>query len=136
MSNIILKISGGFLGLFGIISMIITSSLIFNIKGFSHHHANQLPYLLYVNFACSFLYLFASYGFFTKNKWTTACLFVTVAILILSYVGLIIHIQAGGLFDIFTIKLMLVKVSLTILFAGISWFYLTRTKLVALESYH
>jgi len=136
MSNIILKISGAFLGLFGIISMFITSSIIFKLNFLKIQHTNQLPYILYVNFACSFLYLFASYGFFTKNKWTTASLFSAVGILIFTYVGLIIHIQAGGFLDMFIIKLMLVKVSLTILLAGISWFYLTRTKLDAFETYN
>lgn len=132
MSNVILKISGTFLAVFGMASLFMTTSILLNVDGFQQKHQNFIPFIVYINFFCSFLYLLAAYGFFTNNKWTTGVLFFAVAVLIAAYVAMIIHIQTGGAFEIRTVKVMLARVSLTILSAGISWFYLTRTKLIGL----
>jgi hypothetical protein len=58
-------------------------------------------------------------------------LFIAVGILIVAYIALIIYIQVGGVFEMKTVKAMLARISLTILLAGVSWYYITRTKLMA-----
>jgi hypothetical protein len=130
MNDKALKISGTVLGLFGILSLFISTSVIFDLFGMRQREGNTVFFIIYVNFLSSFAYLFCSYGFFTKNKLTTKVLFITLAILLASYVGLICYIQVGNVIELVLIKVMLIRVSLTIIFAGISWYYITRVRLI------
>jgi len=130
MSNIILKVVAVFVALFGLISLFMTTSILFDLFDMREKEGNYIPFIVYANFICSFIYLFSSYGLFTKKKWTTMWLFIAAGILILAYIGLIIHIQSGRLFEIRTVKAMLARVSITIVLAGISWYYISRTKLL------
>ncbi len=132
MSNIILKLSAIFLAFFGILSLFMTFSVIFDFFGIREKEGNYIPFIVYANFICSFIYLYCSYGLFTKNKYTTTCLFVASAILMVAYAGLIVHIQLGGVFELKTVKAMLARTSITILLAGLSWYYISRTKLIAI----
>jgi len=129
MSNKILQISGIFMFLFGLLSLFMSTSILLDLFGIREKEGHYVPFIVYANFICSFFYLFSGYGFFTKKKWTTVILFIAVALLITAYIGLIFHIQAGKAFEIQTVKAMLLRVSLTIVFAGISWYYISRTKL-------
>ena len=132
MNNLIIKIAAVFVGVLGVVSLFMTTSILLDLFEIREKEGSYVPFIVYANFICSFLYLFCCYGFFTKNKWTTTCLFVAVGILIIAYIGLIIYIQTGGIFEMKTVKAMLVSVSVTILLAGISWYYITRTKLLAI----
>ena len=129
MNNKALKISGTILGLLGILSLFISTCVIFGLFGMREREGDSAFFIVYINFLSSFAYLFSSYGFFTKNKWTTKVLFATLAILLASYIGLICYIQAGNEIKLLLIIVMLIRVSLTIIFAGISWYYITRTQL-------
>ena len=131
MSNIIMKVSAVLVGILGVVSLFMTASIIFDLFEIREKEGNYVPFIVYANFVCSFLYLYCCYGFFTKNKCTTTCLFIAVGILIVAYIALIIYIQVGGVFEMKTVKAMLARISLTILLAGISWYYITRTKLMA-----
>jgi hypothetical protein len=131
MGNIIMKVSAVLVGILGVVSLFMTSSIIFDLFEIREKEGNYVPFIVYANFVCSFLYLYCSYGFFTKNRWTTILLFVAVGILILAYIALIIYIQVGGIFEMKTVKAMLGRISLTIVLAGVSWYYITRTKLIA-----
>jgi hypothetical protein len=130
MSNIILKISAIFLAFFGLISLFMTTSIIFDLFEIREKEGHYIPFIVYANFVCSFIYLFSSYGLFTKNKYTTGCLFVAAGILLIAYIALIVHIQFGGAFELKTVKAMLARTSITILLAGLSWYYISRTKLI------
>lgn len=130
MSKKILKVSGILMGLFGLITLFASASIILDLFGMRERAGNYILFIVYANFFCSFIYLFSAYGFFAKKKWTTVCLFIAVAILIMAYIGLIFHIQSGRIFEIRTVKTMLLRSSLTIVFAGISWSHISRTKLI------
>lgn len=130
MNDKALKISGTVLGLFGILSLFISTSVILDFFGMREREGDSVFFIVYINFLSSFAYLFCSYGFLTKKKWTTKVLFATLAILLASYIGLICYIQAGNEIELLLIIVMLIRVSLTIIFAGLSWYYITRTRLI------
>lgn len=130
MSNVILKIGGAFLGIFGLITLFMSASIILDLFGIREKEGKYVLFIVYANFISSFLYLFASYYFFINNKRATISLFTAVAILTVAYIALIIHIQLGRAFEIRTVKAMLARSFITILFAGISWYYLSRIKMV------
>ena len=133
MKNIILKLSALFLGVFGLVSLFMTGSIIFDLFEIRAKADNFIPFIIYTNFVCSFIYLFASYGLITKNKLTTICLFIAVAILIIAYVGLILYINSGGAYQTRTVIVMLFRIAVTIIFAGIAWYYISRTKLGSVQ---
>ncbi len=131
MNNIILKICAVFTGLFGLISLFMTSCILLDLFGIREKEGNYVLFIVYANFICSFIYLFCAYGLFAKKDWTTTSLFVALAILIAAYVGLILHIHAGRPFEMRTVKVMLARTAITILLAGISWYYISRLKLMS-----
>lgn len=129
MQNIILKTTGSILGLFGLLTLFMSTSIILDLFDIRQKEGNYVLFVVYANLVCAFIYLFASYCFFTNNKWATVALFIAVAILLAAYIGLVIHIQTGRSFEMRTVKAMLFRTSITIVFAGISWYFFTRTRL-------
>ena len=134
MQNIILKTTGSILGLFGLLTLFMSSSIIFDLFEIRQKEGNYVLFIVYANFICAFIYLFASYCFFTNNKWATIVLFIAVGILLVAYIALVIYIQTGRPFEMRTVKAMLFRTSITIVFAGISWYFLTRTRLIKSQS--
>ena len=129
MRNIVLKITGSVLGLLGLLTLFISSSLLFDLFGIRARLNHYVLFIVYANFICAFSYLFASYCFFTNKKEATVALFIGAAVLLAAYISLLIYIQTGRVFEIRTVKVMLLRTSVTIMFAGISWYFFTRTRL-------
>lgn len=131
MRKIALKTSGAILGVFGMLTLFISVSVLLSLFGIREKMGENLVFfILYTNLFCSFIYLYSSYCFFTENKRATKLLFIAVGVLIIAYLGLIVYIQMGYPYEVKTVAAMLGRTCLTILFAGISWYFLTRTKLV------
>ena len=130
MNNIILKLSAAFIAVFGLVSLFMTSSVIFDLFEIRSKEGNYIPFIVDTNFVCSLIYLLAAYGFFIKSSLAPVCLFIATIILIVAYVALIFYINSGGIYETKTVKAMLFRIAVTILFAGIAWYYITRTKLL------
>ncbi|MCC7506247.1 MAG: hypothetical protein IT259_13150 [Saprospiraceae bacterium] len=126
MKNIILSVSAVALALFALLTLFMSGSVIFDLFGIRAKEGNYVLFVVVLNFISGFLYLFAAYGLFTKKIWTTRLLLASVGILLLSFLGLMWHINSGGIYEEATIKAMLFRISITILFAGVSWFYLSK----------
>lgn len=127
----ILKITGSILAIFGLITLFLTASILFDLFNMRQKEGNYIPFIVDVNFVCSFLYLFAAYGFFVKNRFAPTALFIAAIILAVAYVGLIIYINAGGKYETKTVTAMLFRIAITLLYTGIAWYYITRTKLLS-----
>lgn len=126
----ILKITGVILAVFGLITLFLTGSILLDLFNIRQKEANYIPFIVDTNLVCSFLYLFAAYGFFVKSRFAPTSLVIAAIILVLAYVGLIIHINSGGKYETRTVMAMIFRIAITILYAGISWYYITRTKLL------
>ncbi len=127
----ILKITGVILALFGLVSLFLTGSILLDLFHMRAKEGNYVPFIVDTNFVCSFIYLFAAYGFFIKSRFAPTALFLALIILILAYVALVIHINSGGKYETRTVTAMLFRIAITILYAGIAWYYITRTKLLS-----
>ena len=125
-----LKISAIILTLFALITLFMSGSVIFDLFGIREKEGNYVLFIVIANFICGFLYLIAAYGLFAGKKWTTRLLLVSTAILLLSFAGLLWHINTGGIYEQQTIKAMLFRISLTILFTGISWHYISKENII------
>jgi hypothetical protein len=98
-----------------------SGSVIFDLFGIRAKEGNYVLFIVVSNFIAGFLYLFSAYGMFFQKNWTTSLLIFIAAILLLSFAGLLWHINGGGVYEQQTIKAMLFRIGITILFAGLSW---------------
>lgn len=126
MNKAILKISSIVLALFALITLFMSSSVIFDLFGIREKEGNYVLFVVISNFIAGFLYLSAAYGLLFQKKWTTSILLFTTIILIASFIGLLIHSYIGGLYEQKTIKAMLLRISITGLYTIISWFYISK----------
>lgn len=126
MKTIILKISGTILTLFALITLFMSTSVIFDLFGIREKEGNYVLFVVISNFIAAFMCLLGAYGLFTEKKWSTKLLLITTTILIVSFIGLLIHANSGGIYEHKTIKAMLSRIAITGAFAGISWYFITK----------
>jgi hypothetical protein len=126
MRNVILKASSVFMLLFGLVSLFMTTSIIFDLFQIRKMEGHYVSFIVYVNFICAIIYLIAAYGFLKEKKSTTIYLFVAGSILVIAFIVFLIYISRGGIYETKTVKAMSVRILITIAFTGISWNYLSR----------
>jgi hypothetical protein len=129
MKNIISKIAAVILTLFALLTLFLSTAVIFDLFGIRAKEGNYVLFVVWSNFISSILYLFAAYGFIKNKKWTTSLLGISTLILITAFVGLKIHASSGGIYETKTIGAMIFRVSVTLVFAIIAYFTITKKKL-------
>ena len=123
------KITSVFLFGFGLLTLFLSASIIFDLFEIRIREGNYVLFIVWANFICSFLYLLAAYGFRRSKKWTTKLLIISVLILIFGFIGLMIHIYSGGLYETKTIGAMIFRTSITIIFTLISYYNISKKQL-------
>ena len=113
------------LGAFGLLTLFLSTSVIFDLFGVRAKEGNYILFVVWANFISSILYLFAAYGFVKTRKWTASILGISASILVLAFIGLIIHINSGGIYETKTIGAMIFRISVTLAFAAIAYFSLS-----------
>ena len=127
-SKIILNMTGAVIALFGIVTLFMSTSVIFGLFDIREKEGNYVLFVVIANFICAFLYLAAAYGFFTRQTWTTMILNVAVGVLVITFIGLGMHIYSGGIYEQKTIGAMIFRTLLTIGFALISFKYISKNR--------
>jgi hypothetical protein len=122
MKNIIAYASGTILLAFGLLTLFLSSSVIFDLFGVREMEGNYVPFIVWANFIASLIYLFATYGFFSKKKWTGKILGLASGILILAFIFFILHINNGGIYEQKTVGAMIFRISLTLFFTFVAHF--------------
>ena len=118
------------LSLFALLTLFLSTSIIFNLFNIREKEGNYVPFIVWANFICSILYLIAAYGLIKLKKWATSLLAVSAVILIAAFVGLKVHISNGGIYELKTVNAMMFRIALTILFAIASYFLIIKQKLI------
>ena len=116
------------LGAFGLLTLFLSTSVIFDLFGIRAKEGNYVLFVVWANFVSSLLYLFAAYGFVKSKKWTTKLLSVSASILTLAFIGLIFHIYSGGIYETKTIGAMIFRITMTLVFTTIAYFSFSRKK--------
>ena len=106
---------------FGLLTLFLSSSVIFDLFGIREKEGNYVPFIVWANFISSILYLIAAVAWIKKMKVTSILLGISTAILALGFIGLLIHVNAGGLHETKTIGAMVFRTVLTLLFTIISY---------------
>lgn len=115
MKNIVNKISGGFLVIFGAVSLFMTLSIFFDLFGIREKEGNYVLSVVVANFVCAILYLLSAYGFFKKEAWTPKIIGTAFGILVIAYLFLILHIKQGGIYEKKTVIAMGFRSGITLL---------------------
>lgn len=126
--KIITYIIAAFLAVFGLITYFLSSSVIFDLFDIRVKEGNYVLFVVISNFISSILYIIAAYGFIKNRKWTTKALIISSIVLLIAFIGLLVHIKSGGLYETKTIYAMIFRISLTILFAVSSFILINRRK--------
>ena len=129
MKYTILKITAIALLLFALLTLFLSSSVIFNLFGIREKEGNYVPLVVWANFISSILYLAAAYGLFKMKKWSVWLLVISVVILVAAFIGLKLHISEGGLYEVKTLNAMIFRIGLTALLAVASYFLLQNKQL-------
>lgn len=108
------KIYIALLIIFGLMTVIIGGSVIFDLFGMRAKEGNFVPIVLHINFICGFLYLLSAYAITTKKNWTLKPLAMALVLLILAWIGLWHHIEENGLYEQKTIYAMAFRTILTL----------------------
>ncbi len=114
---------------FGLLTIFLSGSVIFDLFGIRAKEGNYVPLVVWSNFISSILYLAAAYGLLKMKKWPVWLLVISAVILVAAFIGLKIHISEGGLYEAKTVNAMIFRIGLTILLAVASYFLLKNKQL-------
>lgn len=106
---------------FGLLTLFLSSSVIFDLFGIREKEGNYVPFIVWANFISSILYLIAAVTWIKKMKVTLALLGISTTILALGFIGLLVHVNADGLHETKTIGAMVFRTVLTLIFTIISY---------------
>lgn len=110
------------LGAFGLLTLFLSTSVIFDLFGIRAKEGNYVLFVVWANFISSVLYLVSAYGFVKTKRWTSKILVISTSILSLAIIGLIFHINSGGIYETKTVGAMIFRTSFTLVFAVIAYF--------------
>lgn len=119
-------ISALFLAAFGLLTLFLSASIIFDLFGVRAKEGNYVLFVVWANFISSFIYLFASYGLIKKQKWTATILGIATLILILTFARFINYINSDGIHETKTIGAMIFRISISLFFALFAYFTISR----------
>ena len=118
------------LSLFGLLTLFLSASVIFDLFGIRAMEGNYVLFVVWSNFISSIIYLLSVYGLLNKQKWVPLVLALSTVILIIAFVGLKMHIKAGGLYEVKTVGAMMFRSGITIVFTILSYIVVKKEKQV------
>ncbi len=124
--KIINTISAIVLALFALLTLFLSSSVIFDWFGIRAKEGNYVLFIVWANFISSILYLAAVYGFIKNKKWTFKILGAALVILIIAFVALQFYINNEGIYEVKTIKAMLFRILITFSFTYLAFYFINR----------
>ncbi len=111
---------------FGILTLFLSASVIFDFFGIREKEGNYVLFIVWSNFISSVLYLLSAYGIIKHKSWTTILLAISSLILMVAFIGLLIYINYGGEYETKTISAMIFRIVITFLFTIISFFTISK----------
>lgn len=128
MKKLLIYLVAATLFIFGAITLFLSSTVLFDWFGIRAKEGNYVMFVVISNFIASILYLFAAYGFLKIKMVTAKILYTSAAILIAAFAGLLLYINAGGIYETKTIEAMIFRITLTCLFALPAYFLINKKR--------
>ena len=129
MQKLLRYLAVGILFIFGLITLFLSNSIFFDWFGIREMEGNYVLFVVIANFVASIFYLLAAYGFLKKKLFTSKVLWISVAVLVAAFAGLLIHIYSGGLYESKTIMAMVFRIVLTSILAVAAYFMINRNRI-------
>ena len=101
---------------FALLTLFLSSSIIFDWFGIRAKEGNYVLFIVWANFICSILYLATSFGIITQKVWVLQPIKYSLILLLVAFIGLLIYIQNGGIFEMKTVYAMGFRIIVTLLF--------------------
>lgn len=119
-----------FLSLFGIVSVFMTSSVIFDWFGIREMEGNYVLFIVYANLICGFIYLYAAYALWRNRKSAIWALGLSSFILFFAFVAFGWYINEGGVYELKTLKAMTFRTLITVAILIISYVLLKKSSVI------
>ena len=128
--KVINTVSATILVLFALLTLFLSSSVIFDWFGIRTKEGNYVLFIVWANFICSIIYIFAVYGFLKSKKWTFWVLIVALGILIMAFTALLLYVNNGGIHETKTIKAMVFRMLVTFAFSLVAFFNIKQNNII------
>lgn len=99
------------LGAFGILTLFMSSSVIFDVFNIRTHQGNYVLFIVWANFFSAILFLIAAFASFKRKIWSHVPVIVSLGILGIAFAGLMIYISAGGAYETKTVGAMIFRMT-------------------------
>lgn len=116
-----------FLTGFGVLSVFMTLSIIFDWFGIREKEGNYVLFVVYTNLICGLIYLFAAYNNWKNQQLSFYTLVLATILLVVAFVALQIYANNGGVHEAKTIKAMMFRIGFTAVMAAISYYILKKS---------
>ena len=116
------------LAAFGLITLFLSSAVIFDLFGVRAQQGNYVLFVIWANFISSMIYIIVAYGFIKSKTWTVPFLGISALVLVFAFVGLLFHIQSGGIYETKTIGALIFRITVTLVFSALAYFTINKTK--------
>lgn len=116
------------LGLFGLLTLVASGTLLFNIGGARGSAGAVVPIVLWMNLPSAILYIISAYGLFQLRPWAPTPLMVAAVLLMVAAIGFLVHVQAGGAFEQRTIGALAFRIVVTGLFIVAARYFVRTSK--------
>jgi len=126
MKKVIQYVIAILLAAFGLITLFLSNSVIFDLFGIRAKEGNYVLFIVWANLLSSILYLVAAYGFIKDKKWTIKPLGLSMIVLLIAFIGLFFYINSGGIYETKTIGAMLFRMTVTIVFTALAFFMISK----------
>ena len=114
MKQVILYFVVAILTGFGLLTIFLSTSVIFDLFDVRAKEGNYVLFVVWSNFISSFLYLISVYGLLTAKKWSFKALGLSVIILLVAFISFLFYIQLGGIHETKTVGAMVFRIALTL----------------------
>lgn len=104
---------------FGLLTIFMSSAVIFDLFNIRAHQGHYVPFIVWVNFFSGILYVVAGYAFLKGKRWSARPLVVSFAFLGIALAGLAMHINAGGAYETKTVAAMIFRLAVNAVMAFI-----------------
>lgn len=113
---------------FGLLTLFLSSSVIFDLFEIRAQQGNYVLFVVWANFVSSLIYLIAAFGLLKSKKWTAPLLGISIIILVIAFAGLNIHASSGGTYETKTMSAMIFRITVTLIFSALAYFFITKKK--------
>lgn len=104
---------------FALLTVFMSSSVLFDWFGIRAKEGNFVPFIVKTNLTVGFIYLIVTYGYLKSKKWSFWLMLSAALVLFFAFATFYIHIHTGGLYENRTVAAMTFRILLTLLFAGL-----------------